>query len=239
MSDKRRILVRQAASRLPHAIACRSVSSETHALRGLAQTSGPGVGWCVRCAWLFSRHYRRKYETSLATCSPGVLGANARQGWPSAASTASLGRRALLNPILCRRTGNGAPRSPGSGGSPNNSAGAYPSTGQTSPCCSERVPLGRHEDALAGHQAGSRVEGSDKAAYRRGATGNFPPRVQISINRAKRGMAAWSPVRGVAIQVIRQDGHRDLVFPGARSALRPMSENTSMLRYVRWGLDAR
>ena len=97
-SDKRRILVRQAASRLPHAIACRSVNSETHALRGLAQTSCPGVGWCVRCAWLFSRHYRRKYETSLATCSPGVLGANARQGWPSAASTASLGRRALLNP---------------------------------------------------------------------------------------------------------------------------------------------
>jgi len=175
VSDKRRILVRQAASRLPHAIACRSVSSETHALRGLAQTSGPGVGWCVRCAWLFSRHYRRKYETSLATCSPGVLGANARQGWPSAASTASLGRHALLNPILCRRTGNGAPRSPGSGGSPNNSAGAYPSTGQTSQCCSERVPLGRHEDALAGHQAGSRVEGSDKAAYRSGATGNFSP----------------------------------------------------------------
>ena len=36
----------------------------------------------------------------------------------------------------------------------------------------------------------------------------FPPRVQTSINRAKKrgGMAAWSPVRGVAIQVIRQDG---------------------------------
>ena len=105
VSDKRRILVRQAASRLPHAIACRSVNSETHALRGLAQTSCPGVGWCVRCAWLFSRHYRRKYETSLATCSPGVLGANARQGWPSAASTASLGRRALLNPIIVQAYG--------------------------------------------------------------------------------------------------------------------------------------
>lgn len=207
MSDKRRILVRQAASRLPHTIACRSVSSETHALRGLAQTSGPGVGGCVRCAWLLSRHYRRKYETSLATCSPGVLGANARQGWPSAASTGSLGRRALLNPILCRRTGNGAPRSPVSGGSPNNSAGAYPSTGQTSQCCSERVPLGRHEDALAGHQAGSRVEGSDKAAYRSGATGNFSPTGSNEHKSCQKGgMAAWSPVRGVAIQVIRHGG---------------------------------
>ena len=85
------------------------------------------------------------------------------------------GEACALEPLLCRRTGNGAPRSPVSGGSPNNSAGAYPSTGQTSQCCSERVPLGRHEDALAGHQAGSRVEGSDKAAYRRGATGNFSP----------------------------------------------------------------
>ena len=152
------------------------------------------------------------------------------------------GEACALEPLLCRRTGNGAPRSPVSGGSPNNSAGAYPSTGQTSQCCSERVPLGRHEDALAGHQAGSRVEGSDKAAYRSGATGNFPPtgsNMHKSCQKKGGGMAAWSPVRGVAIQVIRQDGHRDLVFPGARSALRPMSENTSMLRYVRWGSDAR
>ena len=110
------------------------------------------------------------------------------------------GEACALEPLLCRRTGNGAPRSPGSGGSPNNSAGAYPSTGQTSQCCSERVPLGRHEDAPAGHQAGSRVEGSDKAAYRSGATGTFSP---TGLNKHKS-----CPKGGIGVDPVAWTPHR-------------------------------
>ena len=122
------------------------------------------------------------------------------------------GEACALEPLLCRRTANGAPRSPVSGGSPNNSAGAYPSTGQTSQCCSERVPLGRHEDALAGHQAGSRVEGSDKAAYRSGATGNFSPTGSNMHTSCQRGVLELTRLRGHLTVVAggvhdgRQDG---------------------------------